>query len=62
MGNDIMVSRKEDKLEQYIRKISSAKNAKTEDKPSAPKTAVEHLQDWSDDQSKLVGKIGTFNG
>lgn len=57
MGNDIMVQRKEDKLE----KAFGAKKVKAPDKPKQ-KTAEEHLKEWSKDQTKSIGGKGFLIG
>ena len=57
MGDDIMVSRNEDKLE----KAFGAKKVKAPDKPKQ-KTAEEHLKEWSKDQTKAIGGKGFLIG
>ena len=57
MGDDLMVSRKEDKLE----KAFGAKKVKAPDKPKQ-KTDEEHLKEWSKDQTKAIGGKGFLIG
>ena len=58
-----MVSRNKDPLKQFFRKAEeAAKKANPEEKPARPKTPGEHLADWSEDQSKLIGGRGSLIG
>jgi hypothetical protein len=54
MGNDTMVQRKKDQLEDFINKKLKLQEV-TPKTPTKPKTTVEHLKAWN---GKTGGKIG----
>jgi hypothetical protein len=63
VGNDTMVSRKQDPLDKFLKNAESAlKKSQPKEKPYKHKTPAEHLAEWSKDQTKLVGGTGSFNG
>ena len=57
MGDDIMVQRKDSKLE----KAFGAQKEKAPEKPKH-KTAEEHLKEWSEDQTRAIGGKGFLIG
>ncbi len=61
MGNDIMVQRKKDPLESFIKQQLKAQ--KIEPKPkSKPKTTMEHLESWNGKNGGKIGGRGFLGG